>query len=203
MKRSNRNSTIALPRLSGSDAGSKSFMLQDAADQRHGVFTPSALRDHKAPMSMSTNRAFAAVLFGLFIIMLLISFLVGINVYQALNTMASSESTERLEQSFLANTIHTNDMYDAVLVGEGPEGDALVLRESVDGVGSYETRIYAFNGSILQEYALEGSEYAPEKAITLFDSDLFDFTYENGLLTIRTDSGSVDVALRSAEGGRS
>lgn len=203
MSRQARNSTVALPRLSGQDASSKSFVLQDTNDQQRGVFSPSALRDHQAPMSISSNRAFAAVLFGLFIVMLLISFLVGINVYQALNTMASGESIERLEQSFLANTIHSNDMYDAVLIGEGPEGAALVLRESIDGAEGYETRIYAFNGSIMQEYALEESPYAPEKAITLFDSDLFDFSYENGLLTITTDNGSVDVALRSAEGGRS
>lgn len=143
---------------------------------------------------------FAAVLFGLFIVMLLLSFLVGINVYQALNTMAESESTQRLEQSFLANTIHSNDMYDAVEVGDGPEGKALVLRETIDGASSYETRIYAPNGSIVQEYSLAGNPYVPEKAIKLFDSKVFDFSYENGLLTIFTDSGSANIALRSAEG---
>lgn len=203
MKRSAANTTIALPHLSENASGSKSFVLQEAGQQRSGVFTPSALRDHKSPFSASSNRMFAAVLFGLFIVMLLLAFLVGINVYQALNTMAESESAQRLEQSFLANTIHSNDMYDAVLVGEGPEGEALVLRETVEGAGAYETRIYLHDGAIVQEYSLEGSEYAPEKAITLFDSTFFDFTYENGLLTVKTDGGDVNIALRSAQGARS
>lgn len=200
MKRASRNTATRLPHLSDQTFDSKNLVLQDGFDQANEVFTPSAIRTHESPLSASTNRMFAAVLFGLFIVMLLLAFLVGINVYQALNTMAESESTQRLEQSFLANTIHSNDMNNAVEVGEGPEGKALVLRETVDGANSYETRIYASNGAIVQEYALDGSPYAPEKAIELFDSELFDFTYENGLLTIYTDSGSANIALRSAEG---
>lgn len=202
MKRVSRNPVTRLPHLSDQTFDSKNLVLQDGFDQSNEVFTPSAIRTHEKPLSASTNRFFAAVLFGLFVVMLLLAFLVGINVYQALNTMAEGESTQRLEQSFLANTIHSNDMHDAVEVGEGPEGKALVLRETVDDNSSYETRIYASNGSIVQEYALDGSSYTPEKAIKLFDSELFDFTYENGLLTIYTDSGSADVALRSVEGVR-
>lgn len=203
MKRSRKNISIALPQLSRQTQDGRNLVLQDAHDQAasaqaSGVFTPSALRSHKSPISTSTNRMFAAVLFGLFIIMLLLSFLVGINVYRALDTMAESESTQRLEQSFLANTIHSNDLHDALATGEGPEGKALVLRETVDGGQGYETRIYAYNGSVVQEYSLAESPYAPEKAIPLFDSDLFDFSYDRGLLTIWTDNGKADVALRSA-----
>lgn len=200
MKHATHHAATRLPHLSGQSFDSKSLVIQEGFEQASDVFTPSAIRTHESPLSASTNRMFAAVLFGLFIVMLLLSFLVGINVYQALNTMAESESTQRLEQSFLANTIHSNDMYDAVEVGEGPEGKALVLRETIDGGSSYETRIYASNGSIVQEYSLAGSPYVPEKAIKLFDSEFFDFSYENGLLTISTDSGSADIALRSAEG---
>lgn len=200
MRRNPQNTVARLPHLSDRPSDSKALTLYDGSEQTSGVFTPSVIRSHKKPLSASTNRMFAAVLFGLFIVMLLLSFLVGINVYRALDTMSESESTQRLEQSFLANTIHSNDMYNAVEVGEGPEGKALVLRETIDGLSSYETRIYAFNGSIMQEYSLEGSPYAPEKAIELFDSELFDFSYENDLLTIYTDGGSVAVALHSAEG---
>ena len=203
MSRASKKTIAALPHLSFDDTQTRSFVLSSDGQQAANVFTPSALRDHREAASITSNRMFAAVLFGLFVIMLLLSFLVGINVYQALNTMAESESTQRLEQSFLANTIHTNDVYDAVLEAEGPEGKALVLRETVDGSGAYETRIYAFDGTIVQEYALESSPYAPEKAIALFDSDIFDFTYDDSLLTIQTDSGSVNVALRSGEGARS
>lgn len=200
MKHASRNTVSRLPHLSDRSSGSKALVVQDDLDRVSGVFAPSAIRSHKKPLSASTNRMFAAVLFGLFIIMLLLSFLVGINVYRALNTMAESESVQRLEQSFLANTVHSNDMIGAVEVGEGPEGKALVLRETIDGSSSYETRIYSSDGSIVQEYSLAGSPYVPEKAIKLIDSTRFDFSYENGLLTIYTDGGSVDVALRSAKG---
>ena len=94
-------------------------------------------------------------------------------------------------------------MADAVEVGEGPEGKALVLRETLDGATSYETRIYAYQGKIVEEYVLAENEYMPEKAIALFDSDTFDFSYDNGLVTITTDDGTAAIALRSKEGERS
>ena len=169
----------------------------------HTVFTPSAIRTHKSPISTTTNKFFAVVLFGLFIVMLLLAFLVGVNVYKTLDTMAQAERTERLDQAFLANVIHANDVADAVEVGEGPEGKALVLRETFDGVTSYETRIYAYQGKIVEEYVLAENEYMPEKAIALFDSDTFDFSYDNGLITITTDDGTAAIALRSKEGERS
>lgn len=200
MTRSFKHTSCALPYLSARDEDSKSLVLQDMSEQTTGVFAPSALRNQTAPMTVSTNRAFAVALFGLFVIVLLLTFFAGINAYQALNAMAEDEATQRLEQSFLVNTVHSNDMYDAVEAGEGPEGKALVLRETVDGASSYETRIYAFDGSIVQEYALAEAPYAPEKAIVLFDSERFDFSYEHALLTIWTDGGSVNIALRSEEG---
>lgn len=203
MRRSHKKIPSALPRLSDTASGSKRFVLQDVGEKHDRLLVSSASRTRRSFAGLTMNRAFAAVLFGLFVIMLLLSFLVGINVYQALDTLAASESTQRLEQSFLANTVHSNDTSGAVRVGEGPEGKALVLSETVDGTNAYETRIYAHDGSIVQEYALAGSPYAPEKAIVLFDSQQFDFTFEKGLLTIVTDTGSVDVALRSAEGSRS
>lgn len=94
-------------------------------------------------------------------------------------------------------------MADAVEVGEGPEGKALVLRETLDGTTSYETRIYAYRGKIVEEYVLAENAYMPEKAIAIFDSDTFDFSYDNGLITITTDDGTAAIALRSKEGERS
>lgn len=207
MKGMAHHNSASLPRLShsaldnSSTSGRKSLVLAHPDENTSGVFTPSALRSHKPPVSQATTRMFAAILFGLFVVVLLFAFLVGINVYQSLNTMAVNEGSQRLEQSFLANTIHSNDADGAVQVGQGPEGKALVLSETVEGSGSYETRIYAYQGFIVQEYSLATSPYTPEKAINLFESNTFDFAYEGSLLTITTDGGSFHVALRSEEGG--
>ena len=67
--------------------------------------------------------------------------------------------------------------------------------------GDYETRLYAYQGSIVQEYVRADAAYTPEKAREIVASEKFDFTYENGLLTVYTDQGSTSVALRSVRGG--
>lgn len=193
-----KKKAYVLPQIADSVSTSRKFVLTGPNDEQRDPFAIAALHTQSRSFSMLSNRAFAAVLFGLFIVVLLIAFLVGINVYRVLDNMAVEEGTQRLEESFLANTVHSNDLYDTVRIGEGPEGDALVLLETVDGDSSYETRIYAYDGSIVQEYAFEGAPYVPEKAITLFESKHFDFELGDSLLTIHTDSGSVNIAVRSA-----
>lgn len=203
MKHNQKRKPVAMPHLSGMAKDARKIAFDELDANARNVFTPSAIRTHKSPISTMTNKFFAVVLFGLFIVMLLLAFLVGINVYKTLDTMAQAERTERLDQAFLANIVHANDVANTVEAGEGPEGKALVLRETLDGETSYETRIYAYQGQTMEEYVLAGSAYVPEKAIKLFDSDTFDFSYDNGLITIMTDDGAAAVALRSKGGERS
>ena len=106
----------------------------------------------------------------------------------------------RLESGLLANSVHVADAANAVEVGAGPEGDALVLVERLDN-GTYETRIYQYQGNIVQEYAIAGRDYSPDRAQVLAPSTTFEFSYEDNLLTVKTDQGSFDVALRSRQGG--
>ena len=203
MKHNRKQKPVALPHLSGMSKDARRIAFDELDANTHNVFTPSAIRTHKSPISTMTNKFFAVVLFGLFIVMLLLAFLVGINVYRTLDSMAQTERTERLDQAFLANIIHANDMADVVEVGEGPEGKALVLRETLDGkpaIGRASTPIRAIS---LKNTCFAIGAYHHLKAIRLSDSDTFDFSYDNGLITITTDDGTAAVALRSKEGERS
>ena len=85
-------------------------------------------------------------------------------------------------------------------IGSGPEGPSLVLVEYLD-TGTYETRIYLINGAIVEEYAISGTPYDASRAVKLADSSKLLFSYEDGLLTIVTDQGTTEVALRSMQGG--
>ena len=81
------------------------------------------------------------------------------------------------------------------------QGPALVLRETLPS-GVYETRLYRYDGTIMEEYALADAPYDPLKATAIVDSSVFAFSYEDGLLTIETDAGATAVALRSGGGER-
>ena len=53
----------------------------------------------------------------------------------------------------------------------------------------------------MQEYRLTGTKYTPSKASKVTKSSSFAFTYDNGLLTVSTDQGTCEVALRHLQGG--
>ncbi|WP_302961950.1 DUF4860 domain-containing protein [uncultured Adlercreutzia sp.] len=176
------------------------------------------------------GRVFTGILFALFVVTLLMAILVGTGVYRALHQEGAAADEQRLSLTLLANDVRANDQIDAVArawvtedavqveVAEGADGlaaaadaagearslfsgPALVLRETLPS-GVYETRLYCYDGTIMEEYALADAPYDPEKATAIVASDVFDFAYEGGLLTITTDAGSVSVALRSAGGDR-
>ena len=146
------------------------------------------------------GRMFVTLLFAVLALFLLAALLVGTSAYRAVNDARSSSDETRLGLSLVANSIRMNDATDAVGVADGPEGLALVLTEHLES-GNYETRLYAYQGSIVEEYARAEAAFTPEKARAIVASERFDFTYEDGLLTVFTDQGSTSVALRSVRGG--
>lgn len=178
------------------------------------------------------GRVFTGILFALFVIVLLMAILVGTNVYRALHQEEDAADYQRLALTLLANDVRANDQVNAVarawvtdeaieveeaavteegglslaaevreVEGNRLDGPALVLREVLPG-GVYETRLYRYDGMIMEEYALAGAPYEPGKATAIVRSSVFDFAYQNGLLTIVTDAGEVSMALRCAGGDR-
>lgn len=142
---------------------------------------------------------FLGILLVFFFVLLLVALSSGVTVYRNVaNTQANSVDA-KLGLSLISNLVRSTDAADAVASADGPEGKALVLVERIDS-GTYETRIYLYHGSIVQEYALANAAYTPEKATELLASSVFEFSYENGVLSITTDQGTSHVALRSEQG---
>lgn len=142
------------------------------------------------------GRTFTIILMAVFFIVLMIGLAIGVTMYQNVARVQAQTNDLHMQSGLLANTVHVNDAIDAVAKGEGPEGDALVLVEHLDS-GTYETRIYHYQGAIVQEYAIAGRDYNPINALKLVESDTFEFSYANGLLMLMTDQGAFNVALRS------
>jgi hypothetical protein len=145
------------------------------------------------------RRIFAVCVFVLLFVVLLAAIVSATGVYRSVAAEQEQQSDQRVGLNLIANYVRASDVPDAVARGEGPEGDALVLVDR-QADATYETRIYRWQGSIVEEYAIAGSLYTPEKAQALVTSDTFSFDYDDGLLTITTDQGSTSVALRSTQG---
>ncbi len=145
-----------------------------------------------------SGRLFTIVLMAVFFIVLMVGLAASASIYHGVALSQDRTNDLHMESGLLSNTIRINDAADAVALGTGPEGEALVLIERLDS-GTYETRIYKYQGSIVQEYAIAGRGYNPENAIKLVESDVFEFSYSKGLLSVMTDQGMFSVALRSSQ----
>jgi len=160
-----------------------------------------ALGRARAPQGRQVStRLFTVLLLGLFFAALLVALAVGAHVYNKVEDSKQRADEMHVQSGFMANIVRMNDSASAIKRGEGPEGPALVLVEALD-TGTYETRLYLSGGQVVQEYAIAGRDYRPADAVPLFASNTFDFSLEGGLLSICTDSGTINVALRSDQGG--
>ena len=175
------------------DAPNEQFDIDYAIVQ---AFERSKREDQK----FGSGRTFTIVLMAVFFIVLMVGLATGVTIYQKVAAAQAQTNDLHIQAGLLTNTVHVNDSADAVSMGTGPEGDALVLVERLD-TGTFETRIYHYQGSIVQEYAIEGRPYNPANAVKLVESGVFEFSYSDGLLTFTTDQGSFDVALRSVQSG--
>ena len=108
------------------------------------------------------------------------------------------ENIERLEDAG-SHVVRYNDVAAALREADGPEGPALVLSRTLAS-GTYETRIYHYQGQVLQEFAAAGRPFDPKGATPLMQTEEFSFEVHDGLLTFTTDRGSFDVALRADAG---
>ncbi len=146
-----------------------------------------------------SGHVFTIILFVLFVSVMLIAILIGTSVFSALRTTDAQIEDSRLSLVLIPNIIRATDEANAVSETTGPEGRALVLTERLD-TGTYETRIYEHEGMIVQEYAIAGTELSPDNADPIVASDMFEFNFKNGILTIVTDDGETSVAIRSLIG---
>ena len=144
------------------------------------------------------GNVFTLLLMAFFFIVLMLCLTTGVRIFQGVSAAHAQADALHMQSGLIANIVRINDTADAIEVGEGPEGPALVFVERLES-GTFETRIYRSNGAIVQEYAISGRPYKPENAIRIIDSSVFSIGFQGGLVSIQTDEGIVEVAVRSEQ----
>lgn len=143
---------------------------------------------------------FAMLLFGLLLACVLGLVQLGSGLYKALALGQQSNDAARSSLRYLSTRVRGADRLDALRLAEGPEGVALILAEGEEE-GGYETRIYLYQGSLLEDYAPAGSPLAPQEARPVASTSCFEAQLsEPGLLRLTTGEGTAWVAMRSGEG---
>ena len=139
---------------------------------------------------------FTLVLFGAFVVLLLLGLWMGTVAFRTITVMQDATDDARLALTSLQNRVRSFDQADSFGTGQGPEGPAIVFTYKLEA-GDYETRLYLYQGALVQELAFSTDPYLPMTATKIVGTSTFTFTCEDGLLSVTCDQGTVDVALRS------
>lgn len=148
--------------------------------------------------SISTSRLPSLILFALFVCALLLALVSGIRIYSSLVDEQNEAEQMRFANGLIVNSVKSMDAYGSVESGIGPEGESLILVQHLEG-GVFETRFYGYRGNVVMEYTSSENEIDPDNATKILESDTFEFEISKGLLTVSTDEGDTDVALRSGD----
>lgn len=153
-------------------------------------------RDHQRAEARNSSRLLSATLMTVFFVMLLAGMAAGATMYAATVHDQLLASDLHLQAGLVTNALREGDVAGAVHEAQGPEGPALVLERTLES-GTYETRLYHYQGQVLQELAAVGRPYDPSGATPLLTTGSFSFVIEGSLVTFTCDRGSFSVALRS------
>ena len=149
----------------------------------------------KRPIQHQLNGLMALLLFGVFAACVLAVLLTGANAYRRLTQRDQEAYLRRTCVQYLATRVRQADSRDRISVESFGGADALVLTETD---GSYTTRIYCYDGWLMELYAAADAD----KVLELSSLRL---TLEDGALTADTvdtagASGTLRMTLRSGEG---
>ena len=141
------------------------------------------------------------LLFGVFAVCVLSVLLTGAKAYRRLTLRDQEAYSRRTCVQYIATRVRQGDMEGAVTVEPFGEGDALVMAK--DG---YVTRVYWHDGWLMEMYAGEDVQLAPEDGEKIMELDGLAMSMDGGLLTVEVDGGdagtdTLRLSLRSGEGG--
>ena len=164
-----------------------------AQQQQRTQVSAAASHDGRAD---HMGQYFTLVLFGAFVVLLLLGLWMGTVAFRTITVMQDATDDARLALTSLQNRVRSFDQADSFGTGQGPEGPAIVFTYKLEA-GDYETRLYLYQGALVQELAFSTDPYLPMTATKIVETSTFAFTCEDGLLSVTCDQGTVDVALRS------
>ena len=154
----------------------------------------------RTPQRGGSMGVFLMILFAVFVAIELLAVGMATISYRSLHEMQEKSERSSLELGPVVSALRAGDQRSAIARGTGPEGESLVIVDALDH-GTYENRIYLYQGKLVEEYSVQGTPYTPSKATSLGATSSFAFAYDEGLLTIKTDDCVAKVALRNALGG--
>lgn len=156
------------------------------------------MRRH-ADDAVATGRPFLLVLFGVFVVIMLVALLVGLQGYRAIADERNAIDEQRLAYGSLVNTVKAFDSIDALSVSEYDGNDVLSMMQRT-ATNTYIMLLYVHDGMLMQQYSIAYDvDVSPADAHALFATSTFKVDYTDGLLTLVTDDAQPCIYLTTPQ----
>ena len=158
----------------------------------------------RQPIKHQLDGLIALLLFGVFAVCVLSVLLTGAQAYRRLTQRDQNTYSRRTCAQYMAARVRQADCLDGVAVEDFGGVSALVLA-GAPGTEEYITRVYCYDGWIMELYAGRTAPLEPADGEQIMRSDGMELSLEDGLLTIRVSDASgaentLTLALRSGRG---
>lgn len=150
----------------------------------------------KRPIRHQIDGLIALLLFGVFSVCILAVLLTGADAYRRLTDRDQAAFDRRTTLQYIATRVRQADRADGVRVDDFNGVSALVFD---DGDG-YVTRVYCWNGSIMELYAEEALDLTLEAGEPVMEAEAVEFSMEDGRLRVSSGEDSLILSLRSGKG---
>ena len=180
----------------------QSGRLDQSGRPRSGSLSQSTRPRNERLASRGGSRSahlFTSILFLVFVCALLLALAAGVGVYRHIHATGSATEQARLAAALVTNVVRSKDAEAAVSLGTAPGGgQSLVLTERLDS-GTFETRLYLYDGALVEEYVPAGTAYDPAHAEPLAAASAFavELDGDAGALRVTCDDTTTFIALRS------
>ena len=143
----------------------------------------------------------ALLLFCVFAACILSVLLTGADVYRRLNARDQEAYGRRTSTQYIATKVR--QAAGAVSVAPFGDGDALFLKEDIDGA-SYITRVYCHDGWLRELFASADEAFDPQDGEKILEAQSLELQLADGLLSVRIvdENGSgtgLTLSLRCGE----
>lgn len=150
----------------------------------------------KQPIRHQIDGLIALLLFGVFSVCILAVLLTGADAYRRLTQRDQAAGDRRTCLQYIATRVRQADRLDGVRVEDFNGVNALVFTEG-DGC---VTRVYCYNGYIMELYAEEDLDLTLEAGESIMAAGDLDFSLANGRLTVSQGADQIILSLRSGKG---
>ena len=144
----------------------------------------------------------ALLLFGVFAACVMAVLFTGAGAYERLIRRDQAAYDRRTALQYVATRVRQADSLNGIWVEDFLGSKALVLQE-----GDYVTRVYCYEGYLMEFYVSQTDPAAPGDGERILELKALDAALEDGLLTVTVthpdgEESTLVLSLRSGEGDR-